>query len=392
ASVIVNAPLQTWNATMHCIGGFYPELNLTNTGNQPISGTFTIQFNPLLNSSAVWSNAIYGNPQAVMPGALQWNINNLMPGNYASYQIHILGPGSAYTGQTFNFIYSLQLTNASNEVFYQNSWTQGATVICSYDPNDKSAEPVGYTEQHYIAAGQYIDYRIRFQNTGNAPAFNVRIEDLIDTSLLNISAVELLETSHEVTWNVNGDSLIFLFNNIMLPDSVNDEPNSHGLVIFRIPMNGMELPTDTLRNSAAIYFDDNEPVITNVVDHVIYDCSMMADVENDIAICQNTMLELSADTMATETWNWILNGDTVSATQNFSYLFNQFGSSSVVLMRTNPICTRMDTIEVAVQPSGCTDMNACNFSTIAFIALCDDGSCTYPGCALSMACNYNPTA
>jgi uncharacterized repeat protein (TIGR01451 family) len=60
-------------------------------------------------------------------------------------------------------------------------------VVCAYDPNDKYAEPAGYTEEHFITADQEIEYRIRFQNTGNLPAENIFIEDQLDLNVLDLS-------------------------------------------------------------------------------------------------------------------------------------------------------------------------------------------------------------
>jgi len=37
------------------------------------------------------------------------------------------------------------------------------------------------------------------------------------------------------------------------------------------------------------------------------------------------------------------------------------------------------------QPAGCTDMEACNYDSLAIL---DDLSCVYPGCTDMMACNY----
>jgi hypothetical protein len=57
----------------------------------------------------------------------------------------------------------------------------------------------------------------------------------------------------------------FIFDNINLPDSTNNEPNSHGYIAFRIkPKPDIELG-DVFSGVAAIYFDFNPPIITNTV-------------------------------------------------------------------------------------------------------------------------------
>ena len=61
----------------------------------------------------------------------------------------------------------------------------------------------------------------------------------------------------------------FIFDNIHLPDSTTDEAGSHGYVIFEIkPL--AQLPVGTgIGTGAAIYFDYNAPVLTNVVSNTI---------------------------------------------------------------------------------------------------------------------------
>ncbi|MFN0213484.1 MAG: T9SS type A sorting domain-containing protein, partial [Saprospiraceae bacterium] len=61
----------------------------------------------------------------------------------------------------------------------------------------------------------------------------------------------------------------FTFNNIMLPDSNVNEPRSHGFVQFSIaPYADVPLGS-VIENDAAIFFDFNEPVITNTTWHTI---------------------------------------------------------------------------------------------------------------------------
>ncbi len=61
----------------------------------------------------------------------------------------------------------------------------------------------------------------------------------------------------------------FRFDNILLPDSNVNLTGSQGFVHFQIEQQP-DLPLETLiENEAAIYFDFNEPVITNTVWHRI---------------------------------------------------------------------------------------------------------------------------
>ncbi len=133
----------------------------------------------------------------------------------------------------------------------------------SYDPNDKQVSPIGACDEGYILHGEELRYNVRFQNIGNAPAENVYILDTLSQSL-DLNTFRVLAASHDmVTEILPGNVIKYRFDNINLPDSTSDFEGSQGFVFFSIdPLSN--LPNNTaVRNSAAIYFDMNEPVITN---------------------------------------------------------------------------------------------------------------------------------
>lgn len=152
--------------------------------------------------------------------------------------------------------------------------TPAADVLCqvnqgSYDPNDKQALPTGYGGPHYIRAGEEINYLIRFQNTGTDTAFTVIIRDTL-SSWLDLATLRLGNASHAYQASIEGSrTLVFTFDNILLPDSTTNQEASQGFVDFDIRTHS-DTPLETpLLNSAAIYFDFNEPIITNEVRHTV---------------------------------------------------------------------------------------------------------------------------
>lgn len=140
------------------------------------------------------------------------------------------------------------------------------TVVGSFDPNDKRVEPPLGLTQEEIQAGKELFYTIRFQNTGTYLAEKVRITDMIDTALY-IPSLRLVAASHEVTSFslFQGGLLEVKFDDIMLPDSNSNEPESHGFITFAIQRNKDFNPAYEVKNIAAIYFDFNEPIFTNEV-------------------------------------------------------------------------------------------------------------------------------
>ena len=110
----------------------------------------------------------------------------------------------------------------------------GGQLIAAYDPNDKAAQQIGYGSQHYIERGTPLDYKVRFQNTGNDTAFNIVILDTISTHL-DLSTLQMKVASHDYTWEIiNGHTLRVNFPNIKLVDSLTNELGSHGF--FKGPM------------------------------------------------------------------------------------------------------------------------------------------------------------
>ncbi len=145
-------------------------------------------------------------------------------------------------------------------------------VVGSFDPNDKRGFPDGIGEAHEILPNEQLQYLIRFQNTGTAPAYTVVIRDTLDTDL-DIFSVISGTSSHDYSFTMYGERVLqWTFNNIMLPDSFSNEEGSHGFITYTVNQVTDLSDGTTITNSAAIYFDSNEPVITNTTLHTINHC------------------------------------------------------------------------------------------------------------------------
>jgi hypothetical protein len=141
--------------------------------------------------------------------------------------------------------------------------------ISSYDPNDKRAQSLGYGIAHYIKKGIPLDYKVRFQNTGNDTAFNIIILDTISPHL-DLSRLQMKTASHNYSWEIiDGNTLKITFANIKLVDSLTNEPLSHGFFRYEIPQKANLALGTVIENTAAIYFDYNFPIFTNTTFHTI---------------------------------------------------------------------------------------------------------------------------
>ena len=147
-------------------------------------------------------------------------------------------------------------------------------IVCrenvgAYDPNDKNGFPRGHGAENNIAPGTELDYAIRFQNTGTDTAFNIVIRDTISEAL-DLSTFKAGSSSHDYTVAIDSQRVVtFTFANIMLPDSNVNLLASQGVVNFSIDHDSSLVAGDLITNEAAIYFDFNEPIITNLSQHQI---------------------------------------------------------------------------------------------------------------------------
>ncbi|HNQ68905.1 MAG TPA: T9SS type A sorting domain-containing protein [Bacteroidales bacterium] len=142
-------------------------------------------------------------------------------------------------------------------------------IVASYDPNEKYVIPQGLFSEHFIDSTTMLEYKICFQNTGTAPAQKIIIDDII-SEYLNIETFHFMSSSHPCNIDIVGlNTIRWTFENINLPDSTSNEPESHGYVKFKIEQQSGNQLFDVITNSAAIFFDYNSAVITNEVFNTI---------------------------------------------------------------------------------------------------------------------------
>ena len=144
------------------------------------------------------------------------------------------------------------------------------TWVGSYDPNDKMAFPVGLEQEHFLNAGSEIDYQIRFQNTGTWWAYEVVILDTLDPGL-DLTTLRISASSHfNYEWSLSeGNILKVRFPDILLPPAGADSIGSQGFIRFKVSLKDSLDPGTIVYNDAAIYFDYNLPIYTNLVFHTI---------------------------------------------------------------------------------------------------------------------------
>jgi|GEM_PF-5034542 len=198
------------------------------------------------------------------------SIPNLRPGDVhrRSEDIDVPGPDVFTIGENLDFQLVVDYTHATEE--YSKTKIFSDLVLCSYDPNDKLVNP--NREDNAIYEGEGLDYVIRFQNTGNAPAYVVEVLDTIE-SKLSLSTLRVLDSSHPdiLTTTIDSDKRIvsFLFSDIFLPDSLSNPEGSQGYISFSIQPEDDFAFGEEINNSASIYFDFNPPILTNTTRSIL---------------------------------------------------------------------------------------------------------------------------
>lgn len=235
-------------------------LNYSNTGTSINSGMVDFHINE--NASLMTANPP---ADSIVGDTLYWFISDLPPTHNKRILLELEIPDAGFLGDTVDIISNTYLTDATgSEPELSQSFSFKSQITCAYDPNDKQVNPAGFLEEHYTLIGKDLEYTIRFQNTGNDTAFNVFIEDVLDPNL-DLSSLQLLSASHPMETRINTDTrqIVFNFPNILLPDSLVNEPLSHGFVKFSVKVKDHILEGTRIENYAGIFFDANPPIITN---------------------------------------------------------------------------------------------------------------------------------
>ncbi|MDF2186788.1 T9SS type A sorting domain-containing protein [Paraflavitalea sp. CAU 1676] len=207
------------------------------------------------------------NPSTVMQDTLLFNINAVPPLTQGFIDVTLRNSTTLLINDTVSIIASI-LPVATDATAADNVFELREVIVGSYDPNDKMEAHGGHVTRSQVANGEYLNYTIRFQNTGNDTAYLVTIRDTL-SSKYEVGSLKMIAASHRYEFELKNNICTWTFNDINLVDSLHNEPGSHGFLSFRIKVKGSTPQKDTIKNTAAIYFDYNPPVITNTHQTVV---------------------------------------------------------------------------------------------------------------------------
>lgn len=230
-----------------------------NNGALPASGTISLQFDTahLAYASSSPGMTVSGNTMTLA-------YSNLQPfqSNWATVIFTVNLPQVTPGGTLLNFTATIDpIAGDANPA--DNTYQLGQYVVNSWDPNDITVHEGEFITEEQ--ADGYLNYTIRFQNKGTANAVNVAVESPIDANL-DLSTFEPTASSHGYTATIENGQVTFAFNNINLTWEDNDEMGSQGYVSYRVkPVSSVTIGDDMQGGSAGIFFDFNDPVMTNTV-------------------------------------------------------------------------------------------------------------------------------
>jgi uncharacterized repeat protein (TIGR01451 family) len=240
------------------------DIDVCNYGNVTSGATVTLYYDQNLSLN-------YANPNAASNNTtnniMVWNLPALAPGACTSIWVSFQASTTVPLGYPAITLVTVDPTAGTDAFPANNLDTTHQITIGSWDPNNKLVTRTNtniMSDQYAfgIDNDQELNYTVNFQNTGTAPAVNVIVEDIISANA-DLNSFTVVSTSHNCVISRNGNQVTYQFPGIMLPDSTNNEPQSHGYIKYKVNALSSLNIGEQLSDYASIYFDFNAAVITN---------------------------------------------------------------------------------------------------------------------------------
>lgn len=303
-------------------------------------------------------------PTSVVGNTLTWNLGTMAPNGQVS--IIFTDSVSATVGLSVPLTFVSDLPsvgidpNPNNNSTVRTVLTQGSS-----DPNDKQVwDQLGNPADGPVdPSTSLLKYLIRFQNTGTDTAFNIFIRDTLDAAL-NPATLRVRGASHAYQFSMSGTGNVqFTFPNILLVDSFQNEPLSHGWIEYEIaPDAGLPVPT-TIANDASIYFDFNAPVVTNTTHTTLCPVVTPSYSFTGAGFSFNFTNTSSGGT----TYSWDFGDGGSSTSQNPSHTYATVGNYVVCLTVSNACRSE----------SYCDTVSVCTVPTAAFTSSVSGNTATF---------------
>jgi uncharacterized repeat protein (TIGR01451 family) len=347
-------------AYTHPVPGFtqYMFITVKNRALNFASGELVYDFSnmPGASLSAVQQGVISGSTVTFM-------FNDIAPFSSQNFFVGLETSATTILGTVQTPVITATLTGVIDNYPANNIYTFDMTVEGSYDPNMITVNKTAINADSLEAQeGDWLYYTILFQNVGTAPAQTVKVLNNLELDL-DLSTIEMVGSSHSYDLVFDGRQVSWLFENIQLADSTSNEPASHGYIQYKIKYNPNLVTSDVIENSAAIYFDFNEPVITNVASTIFYTCPQPLTVSGTAEICEGDSTLLFASP-GWDNYLWSIGVNSIGD-QNSLMLENESdGDYSIECSATTEYCSETTTFMAIVNPIPDTPIISQNGNTL----------------------------
>jgi uncharacterized repeat protein (TIGR01451 family) len=258
------------------------DIDVCNYGNVATGATVTLYYDSYLSLNN--SNPVAASNNTTN-NFMVWNLPVIAPGACTSIWVSFQASTSVPLGYPALNLVMVDPTAGTDVYPVNNVDTTHQITVGSWDPNNKLVTRTNtniMADQYAfgIDTDQELNYTVNFQNTGTAPAVNVIVEDVISSNA-DLNSFEVISTSHNCVISMNGNNVTYQFPGIMLPDSTNNEPQSHGYIKYKInALNTLNIG-EQVSDFASIYFDFNAPVITNYATVTIVGITGIGQAQNN---------------------------------------------------------------------------------------------------------------
>jgi len=230
-----------------------------NLGNQVVAnGTVAFTKDAAVSISSVSQVGVVNNANG-----FTYDFTNLQPFEYRTIDVTMLVPTIPTVSMGQFLVSNATIAPLAGDISPENNSNSiSQMIINAYDPNDKTEAHGPEILHSSFTSNDYLYYTIRFENTGNASAINVRVNDVLN-AMLDENSIKIESASHAYVLDRVGSNLTWKFDNIMLPVSVANTTTGKGYITFKVkPKPGYAIG-DIIPNTASIYFDFNPAIVTN---------------------------------------------------------------------------------------------------------------------------------
>lgn len=346
--------------SINCIYGQIIYNEIINTGTQNfVNNSIKIEVDNNSTISTFNNDGLIISPDSVINSNYYYSFNNLDVFQSAISYFKLQPNTTVTFGDTLSSIITTTCIDDLGTVLTQID-TAIRIVSCSYDPNNKLSFHDNGNIEEDISLGEELEYVINFQNTGNAAAVNIKIQDTIANNI-DLHSFQFINSSHLSSYFIDASNrlITFYFNYINLPDSSSDEAGSHGFVKFKINALDNLDPRTEITNSASIYFDFNAPIYTNTALNKI-ECYFYPD---SLIFSDNNIIYVGDN--GNSTFQWFLDGNILNdATSSGIFVYengvysvestNEFGCMSFgdfIVDYVNLVYKKDNTIKVYPIPT-----------------------------------------